>query len=87
MLLRWYLILSFIYKCSQTVECIKTLVYVPSMHTNGHEKCTAYMIHLYEVQEEVKQCSGNGGNQWLSGGESGIFFFFLNIYPLGCAGS
>lgn len=55
------------------------------MHANGHEKCKAYMIHLYEVQEEVKQCSGNGGNQWLSGGESGIFL--KNIYLLGCAGS
>ena len=50
------------------------------MHTNGHEKCTVYMIHLYDVQEEVKQCSGNGGNQWLSGGESGIFFFLISIY-------
>jgi len=44
------------------------------MHANGHEKCTAYMIHLYEVQEEVRLCSGDGGKEVVIWGVRVVFF-------------
>lgn len=42
------------------------------MDAAGHEKCTSYMTHLCEVQEEVKLCYGDGGKTAVTEGQSGI---------------
>ena len=42
------------------------------MDAAGHEKCTSYMIHLCEVQEEVKLCYGDRGKTAVTGGQSGL---------------